>query len=70
MGEQQLNQNVAWRIGQTVQIIAGPFIGSKGVIYLIDPKERLVRVMIDVFKKQTPVEVPLSSITALENAIE
>ena len=64
MVEELLNQDVAWRIGQKVQIIAGPFIGFKGAVLLIDQKERLVRVMIDIFSKQTPVEVPFSSVKA------
>jgi transcription termination/antitermination protein NusG len=65
MGEELLNQDDAWRIGQKVQIIAGPFIGFEGVILLINPKERLVRVMIDIFTRQSPVEVPISSIKEL-----
>ncbi len=66
MGEELLNQVDAWRIGQKVQIIAGPFIGFEGVILLINPKEQLVRVMIDIFKSQSPVEVPVSSLKALD----
>jgi transcription antitermination factor NusG len=66
MGREQLNQDDAWRTGQKVQIIAGPFIGSEGVIYQIDQKERLVRVMIDIFSKQSPVEVPSSSLKAID----
>jgi len=62
MGEEQQNQDDAWQIGQKVQIIAGPFIGFEGVIYRMNRKERLARVMIDIFTKQSPVEVPLSSI--------
>jgi transcription antitermination factor NusG len=67
MEEELQNQDNAWRIGQKVQITAGPFIGSKGVILLIDPKEQLVRVMIDIFAGQSPVEVPLASVKALES---
>ena len=64
MEEELLNQDDVWRIGQKVQITAGPFIGSKGAILLIDQKERLVRVMIDIFSGQSPVEVPFSSVKA------
>lgn len=67
MGEELANQDVLLRIGQKVQIIAGPFIGSEGVVYLMDQKERLVRVMIDIFDKQSPVEVTLSSIKVLDS---
>lgn len=60
------NQDDALRVGQKVKIIAGPFVGYKGVIYLVDQKERLVRVMIDIFSGQSPVEVPFSSVKALD----
>ncbi len=66
MGEERLNQDDAWRIGQKVQIIAGPFIGFEGVISLINSKERQVRVLIDIFTRQSPVEVPFSSVKALD----
>jgi transcription antitermination factor NusG len=66
MGEKLLNEVDAARIGQKVQITAGPFIGLEGVILLINPRERLVRVMIDIFTGQSPVEVPVSSLKAVD----
>lgn len=58
MGKDLLNQDDSWRIGQKIQITDGPFIGFEGVIYLIDRKERFVRVKVDFFTRPTPVEVP------------
>ena len=66
MGEELLNQDDAWRIGQKVQITAGPFYEFEGVITFINQNERIVRVMIDVFARKTPVEVPSSSLKALD----
>ena len=66
MGEERLNQDDEWRIGQKVQITAGPFNEFEGVITFINQKERLVRVMIDIFTRKTPVEVSSSSLKALD----
>ena len=66
MKNETLSQADLWRLGQKVRIIGGPFIGCEGVIYRIDRKEQLVRVMIDIFSKQTPVEVQISALKALD----
>ncbi len=51
-----------WRLGLKIQIAAGPFAGFEGVIYLIDRKERIVRVKVNIWGRQTPVELPFSSL--------
>jgi transcriptional antiterminator NusG len=65
MGTELLNPDASWQIGQKIQIIDGPFSGFEGVIYLIDWKERMVRVKIDFFTRLTPVELPFSYLKTL-----
>ena len=66
MDKELQNHKDSWQLGQKIHITDGPFIGFEGVIYLIDRKERIVRVKIDFFTRLTPVELPFSFLKAID----
>jgi transcriptional antiterminator NusG len=57
-----------WGLGQTVHIIAGPFVDFTGEIYEIRAEEKKLRVKVDLFGRKTPVELDFSQIEAIDEA--
>lgn len=55
-----------WRINQEIEIIDGPFVGFKGVIYEINTDKMIVRVKIYFLGKYTPVQLKFSQIKPLD----
>jgi transcriptional antiterminator NusG len=51
---------------QEIKIIEGPFAGFKGAIHFIDREKMIVRVMIDFWGRDTPVELSFSQIRPLD----
>ena len=50
-------------VGDSIQIIEGPFKGMFGKIETIDLESQKLTVLIDLFGQETPVEVELTQIT-------
>ena len=59
-----LNEN--WNINQEIEIIDGPFIGFKGVIYFINREKMILRVKVNLWGRDTPVELNFSQIKPLD----
>jgi len=59
-----LNDN--WNINQEIEIIDGPFNGFKGVIYFINTEKMILRVKVDLWGRDTPVELNFSQIKPLD----
>jgi transcription termination/antitermination protein NusG len=57
-----------WSINQEIKIIDGPFVGFKGVINFIDLKKKKVRVKINLWGRDTPVELSFLQIKLLDQA--
>jgi len=51
-----------WQIGQQVQILNGPFKDLTGPIDRIDNQRKRVRVIVNVFFRDTPVEFTFDQI--------
>lgn len=49
-------------VGDTVKVREGSFIGQVGVIEEILPEQELVRVMLNMFGRPTPIEVPVGDV--------
>jgi transcriptional antiterminator NusG len=49
-----------------IKMIEGPFAGFKGVIHFIEREKMIVRVMIDYWGRDTPVELSFSQIRPLD----
>jgi len=59
-----LNDN--WNISQEIEIIDGPFNGFKGVIYFINREKMILRVKVNLWGRDTPVELNFSQIKPLD----
>jgi transcriptional antiterminator NusG len=59
---QVLQDDSRWYIGQRVRVIAGPFKDMIGTIYEINTTNKRVRITVNVFSRQTPVELGFSDI--------
>ncbi len=47
----------AWDVGETVRVVEGPFADFNGVIEEINVDQSKVRVLVDIFGRETPVEL-------------
>ena len=59
-----LNDNC--NINQEIEIIDGPFNGFKGVIYFINREKMILRVKVNLWGRDTPVELNFSQIKPLD----
>ena len=48
---------VSFKVGQKVRIVDGPFNDFIGTVAAIDPDKSKVRVMVNFFGRDTPVEL-------------
>ena len=51
-----------WEVGETVRVIDGPFADFNGVIEDINLDQSKVRVLVDIFGRETPVELNFDQI--------
>ncbi len=51
-----------WEVGETVRCIEGPFADFNGVIEDINVDQSKVRVLVDIFGRETPVELSFEQI--------
>ena len=64
-GEKEADEpvlRVAWEVGETVRVVEGPFADFNGVIEEINVDQSKVRVLVDIFGRETPVELNFDQI--------
>ena len=54
-----------YRVGQVVQLMAGPFAGFTGTIEGINETTRRLRVTIPIYGRQTPMEFAFDEVRKL-----
>ncbi len=59
MGMSRINLDKEMNVGDTVNIVDGPFKGMSGKVDSIDLENNRLNVLIDLFGQETPVEVEL-----------
>jgi transcriptional antiterminator NusG len=59
IGMSRLDSDSDLKVGDTVNIIDGPFKGMTGKIDTVDKDNNRLNVLIDLFGQETPVEVEL-----------
>ena len=59
MGMSRINIEAEMNVGDTVNIVDGPFKGMSGKVDSIDLENNRLNVLIDLFGQETPVEVEL-----------
>ena len=52
----------AWEIGETIRVVEGPFADFNGVVEDINVDQSKVRVLVDIFGRETPVELSFDQI--------
>jgi transcription termination/antitermination protein NusG len=52
----------AWEVGETIRVVEGPFADFNGVIEDINVDQSKVRVLVDIFGRETPVELGFDQI--------
>jgi transcriptional antiterminator NusG len=57
MGLEQPKHKIDFNIGEVVNIIDGPFKGFDGSINEIDPAKGKLKVLVNMFGRETPVEL-------------
>jgi transcriptional antiterminator NusG len=57
MSDEAPKIKVSFKVGQRVRIISGPFNDFPGMVAAIDPDKSKVRVMVNFFGRDTPVEL-------------
>ena len=67
LGVEKRQVEVAYQVGDLVNIIDGPFGDFSGVVEEIDPDKDLVRVTISMFGRETPVEFALDQVEPAVN---
>lgn len=60
LGVKTVNVEVSYAVGDTVNITDGPFDGFVGKVEKIDTENNSVRVIINMFGRETPVDLELS----------
>lgn len=55
----------AWDVGETVRVVDGPFADFNGVIEEINLDQSRVRVLVNIFGRETPVELTFEQIVKL-----
>ena len=51
-----------WEVGETVRVVGGPFADFNGLIEDINVDQSKVRVLVDIFGRETPVELNFEQI--------
>ncbi|ARP50985.1 MULTISPECIES: transcription termination/antitermination protein NusG [Caproicibacterium] len=66
LGVEKKDVEVSYRVGDSVNIIDGPFDGFVGVVEDIDTEKNRVRVTINMFGRETPVELELGQAEVMD----
>lgn len=65
MGIEIVKAELAFKVGDTVQIVSGPFDNYSGTVEEISEDQKTVKVLVSMFGRETPVEVNTNSVKPL-----
>ncbi len=66
LGKQDIDVQVDFEIGDTVEIMAGAFEGSEGTIEAMDDEKKEATVLLILFGRETPTEIPYIDLKKIE----
>ena len=66
LGVEQKEIEVSYKVGDSVHIIDGPLDGFVGTVEEVDVDKDRVRVIVSMFGRETPVELELDQVEAME----
>jgi len=58
-------ENIGFNIGDSLIVKSGPFSGNSGYVVEIYPKTLKLKVMVDLFGRETPVELDLGQVSKI-----
>ena len=61
------HQKVIYRLGDVIRITAGAFAGFAGKVEGINQSKKLLKVQVEIFGRDTPVEVSFSEAEQFES---
>jgi transcriptional antiterminator NusG len=62
MGMDEKREKVDFEVQESVKVISGPFENFVGVIEAIDIKSSKLKVLVDLFGRETPVELDFDQV--------
>lgn len=63
---EEIDLKLNYKVGDLVSISEGAFEGSEGKVTLIDLEHKKVEVMVEMFGRQTPVEISVFGVEKVE----
>ena len=63
--EDRPKPKLEYEVGEVVSVIGGAFAGYSGPVDTIDVEKQMVRVLLDLFGRETPVELTFDQVTKL-----
>jgi transcriptional antiterminator NusG len=63
----QDDQQIPYQVGDRVKVIDGPFSEFIGMVDVVNPEKRKIKVMVSIFGRNTPVEL---DVLQVEEAVE
>jgi transcriptional antiterminator NusG len=63
--EDRPKPKLEYEVGEVVSVIGGPFAGYSGPVNAIDVDRQIVRVLLDLFGRETPVDLTFDQVTKL-----
>ena len=65
MGMSDKKLIVDFKVGDTVKIIAGPFVGAEGIVDAMDDSSQTASVLIILFGRETPTEISYTDLDTI-----
>ncbi len=57
--------SVQWEVGNELIVFDGPFKGHRGKAVAVDPERQIIKAMLDIFGRDTPVELHFDEVQKL-----
>ena len=67
MGVEKNEVVLGYKVGDTVKVTDGPLDGFLGTVEELDPERDMVRVVVSMFGRETPVDLELDQVESVEN---
>ena len=67
LGVEKRELNLGFQLGDSVKVLDGPLEGFIGTVDELEPERNRVRVAVSMFGRETPVELELDQVEAIEH---